>query len=111
MQNTSINLQDINIDIEIHACVDKLKSIRLKNTHNVIVGNLNINSLRYKFDQLKLLIADKIDILVLTEAKLDETFPSSQFTIEGYSMPYRLYRDKNEGGVLIYIKENIGSKV
>ena len=75
------------------------------------MGNLNINSLRYKFDELSLLMVDNIDILVLTETKLDETFPSSQFNIEGYSVPYRLDRNKNGGGVLIYIKENIGSKI
>ena len=57
------------------------------------------------------MIIDNIDILVLTETKLDDTFPSSQFNIEGYSVPYRLDRDKNGGGVLIYIKENIGSKI
>ena len=85
--------------------------MRLKNLHNVIIGNLNINSLRFKFDQLKLLLIDNIDILVLTESKLDESFPSQQFNIEGYLKPFRLDRNSKGGGVLIYIKENIGSRI
>ena len=37
--------------------------------------------------------------------KLDETFPTSQFIIEGFIRPFRLDRNKNGGGLLVYIKE------
>ena len=41
----------------------------------LIIGNLNINSISNKFDQLKLFLQGKVDILV-TETKLDsQTFP------------------------------------
>jgi len=45
-----------------------MRNVRLKNAKNVIIENLNKNSLPFKHDQLKLLIKDNIDILVLTEA-------------------------------------------
>ena len=61
-----------------------LKSIRIKNLKNVIVGQLNINSLRYKFHDLVELIHGNIDIMVLTETKLDGTFPVKQFLMPGY---------------------------
>ena len=51
------------------------------------------------------------DILILTEAKIDDTFPISQFHIDGYSMSYRLDRNRNAGGVLIYAIEDIPGKV
>ena len=41
-----------------------LKGIRIKNLKNVIVGQLNINSLRYKFHDLVELIHGNIDIMV-----------------------------------------------
>ena len=63
----------------------KLDKIRTKNFDRLIFGNLNINSSSSKFDQLKLLIQGKIDILIITETKLDDSFPTEQFTISGYS--------------------------
>ena len=47
----------------------ELNKLRLVNVNNIIVGDLNINSLPGKFDRSKLLITYKIDILVLTEKK------------------------------------------
>ena len=48
--------------------------------------------LQYKFDMLTDLIRANIDILFISETKIDETFPSSQFSILGFSTPYRLDR-------------------
>ena len=53
-----------------------------------------INSLRNKFDQLKILVHDKIDMLVVTDRKLDDTFPDSQFHIPGYKVLFRKDRNK-----------------
>ena len=39
-------------------------NIRIKNTDRLIFGNININSISSKFDQLKL-VQDKIGLLVL----------------------------------------------
>ena len=87
-----------------------LKDIRIKNVNRLIIGNLNINSIPNKFDQLKAVIPGYIDILVLVETKVDVSFPESQFKIEGYSIPYRLDRNRNGGGVMIYVREDIPSK-
>ena len=71
--------------------------------NRLIIGNLNINSISNKFNQLKLFVQGKVDIMIITETKLDSTFPTSQFVIDGYSEPYRFDRNRNGGGVLIYI--------
>ena len=84
-------------------------NLRVKNMNRLLIGNLNTNSISNKFDQLKLLVRSKVDILVITETKLDSTFPTSQFLI-GYSEPYHFDRNRNEGGVLIYVREDIPSK-
>ena len=41
---------------------DALTEIRIKNPKQLIIAHLNINSLRNKFDQLKILVQDKTDI-------------------------------------------------
>ena len=87
-----------------------LKQIRLKNIDNVIVATLNINSIRNKFDQLKLLILGNIDILVVIETKLDETFETANFILDGFSEPFRRDRDSHGGGILIYVRNDIPSK-
>ena len=87
-----------------------LSNLRVKNMNRLLIGNLNISSIPNKFDQLKLLVRGKVDSLVITETKLDSTFPTSQFLIEGYSEPYRFDRNRNGGGVLIYVREDIPSK-
>ena len=78
--------------------------------NRLLTGNLNINSISNKFDQLKLFVRGKIEILVITETKLDSTFCNSQFLIEGYSKPYRFDRNRNGGGVLTYVREHIPNK-
>ena len=45
------------------------------------MGNLNINSLTDKFDLLKETVLEYIDIVVITETKLDDTFPNAQFLV------------------------------
>ena len=52
-----------------------------------------------------------LDIMLLSETKLNNTFPEGQFFIKGYSRPYRLDRTANGGGLILYIREHIPSKI
>ena len=54
-----------------------------------IIGQININCISSKFDQLKELVLKHADILVVCKTKLDETLPNSQFHINDF-FPYRL---------------------
>ena len=94
-----------------HHIFISLKSIRIKNLNNVIVGQLNINSLRNKFQALTGIIHGNIDILIITETKLDHTFPKNQFRIPGYRLPYRKDRDGHGGGVMVFIRVDIPSDI
>ena len=88
-----------------------LNELRQKNINKLVISHLNINSLSNKFDQLKLIIKNEVDILVITETKLDSSFPDSQFKIDGFRQPYRLDRNKHGGGVMILVNEDIPSKL
>ena len=42
------------------------------------------------------------DVIIVTETKLDDLFLKSQFCIDGFSIPYRLDRNRNGAGLMIY---------
>ena len=52
-----------------------------------------------------------IDLLVVAETKLDYTFRTSQFLNEGFVQPFRLDQNRNGGGAMIYICDDIPSKL
>ena len=83
-----------------------LKTVRIKNPNRLIIAQLNINSIRNKFDSLQNIIKGYIDILVITESKIDSSFPVNQFEIGGYSH-FRLDKSATSGGVIIYVREDI----
>ena len=68
----------------------QLDNLRRDNLNKIIFAHLNINSIRNKFDQLADPIKEKIDVLMISESKIDDYFPDSQFFLDGYSTPYRL---------------------
>ena len=68
---------------------------------------MNINSIRNKLEDLKFLVAENVDILVISETKLDESFPTSQFSINGFKKPFRYDRNANGGGILVYIRDKV----
>ena len=52
-----------------------LKAIRIGNINKLIIGQLNINSQRNKFYCLVHQITGNVDILMVSQTKLDNTFP------------------------------------
>ena len=76
--------------------LSEIRNLRLRNINKVIVGNININSLPNKCEQLKELVMKYIDVLVITETKLDNSFPTLQFLVKGFAEPFRLDRNKME---------------
>ena len=79
--------------------------------NRIIITHLNINSIRNKFEILKEVVANKIDILLISETKLDDTFPLNKFILEGFTPPYRLDRTMHGGGLMLFVREDIPSKL
>ena len=94
-----------------HITKADLKSLRIRNLNKIVVGHLNINSIRNKFDFLAHQVKGNIDILMISETKLDESFPPSQFFLDGYSVPFRFDRNGNDGGILLYIRDDLPSNL
>ena len=52
-----------------------LRNLRFENPNRIIIGQLNINPIRNKFETLTSLITNEINVLLLSETKSDEMFP------------------------------------
>ena len=55
------------------------------------------------------MLTEVLDILMISETKLDDSFPEAQFYIEGFRTPFRLDRNKHGGGILLYVRNNINA--
>ena len=88
-----------------------LTNIKLKNRNRSIIGQLNINSIRNKLNFLCSGINPSFDLLLVSETKLDDSFPTVQFLMNGLCKPYRLDRCSNGGGLLLNIRKDIPSRL
>ena len=86
-----------------------LKSLRSNHPQKIIIGHIIINSIRYKFDILKPMLTEVLDISITFETKLDDSFPEAQSYIEGFRKPFTLDRNKHGGGILLYVRNKINA--
>ena len=81
----TINFCKGNIESEDKYCNESLKELRQKNLNRPIIAQLNTNSIRNEFQFLKKGVCANLDILRISETKLDDLFPSAQFLLDGFS--------------------------
>ena len=77
------------------------KEIKIQSPDKLILGHLNINLVRNKFEALTYIIDNSIDLILISETKLDDSFPIAQFQMNGFSVPNRYGRNGNSGGLLL----------
>ena len=87
------------------------KSIKAKHPKHLFFGHLNVNSIKFysttfrnKFASIQELIKRTFYIFLISETKIDDSFPNAQFKIEGY-ISFRKYRDAFGGEILFYVNE------
>ena len=81
-----------------------LRLNRSKYSKNIIFSYLNINSIRNKFDSVRAAIVNYVDIFIAAETKINESFPTAQFAIDGFHKPLRLDATNKSGGLLVYVR-------
>ena len=80
---------------------------RLDNPRNCVIGHLNVNSIRNKFDAVECVLNEGLlDIFAISESKLDDSFPLSQFSVTDFSI-HRRGRNRYGGGIMFYVRSNI----
>ena len=48
---------------------------------------------------------------MVSETKLYGSFPEAQFLIEGFHSPFRFDRNSNCGGIMLYVRQDIPTKL
>ena len=71
---------------------------------------MNINSVRNKLKDLELFLGGVVDVLTLSETKLDVSFPCQQFLMDGYKKPFRLDITSKSGGLLVYVRSTLPAR-
>ena len=66
-------------------CKSSLKTIRDDSLNKLIFAHLNINSIRNKFEELISQVKRTVDALMISETKIDDSFPIANFLIGGFS--------------------------
>ena len=79
--------------------VKLLKSLRSNNLNKLVFDHLNINSIRNKFEFLVELFKGNIDVLTISENKINDSFPIGNFVIDGYRTPSRLDINTDGNGI------------
>ena len=91
--------------------VKDLVHFRKCNQNKLVIAHININSLRNKFELLTQKTKGNVDILLISETKIDESFPDSQFKIDGFSNPHRVDCNEKEDGIMLLFREDLPVKV
>ena len=101
-----MNDSDLRVTSSLATDLQVLHHERLKHNKNPMIGYLNINSLRNTLTDLKVILKYlSLDYLILSETKLDESFPNAQFTLDGYEIRARRDRNKFGGGLIEYVRK------
>ena len=94
IKDAQVSLKIMNLGItghkEKHIEKDKgfgeiLNNVRVKNINRPIIGQVNINSIKNNFHFLESEASKHLDILLIPETKIDESFPSAKFYLDGFS--------------------------
>ena len=106
-----ISLRDVYRNNREISDLQILRKLRLKYPRNPLIGYLNINSLRNKIIDVRELIGRlQLDYFVISETKLDSSFPSAQFHVVDYEIRNRRDRNKSGGRLIEFVKKGIITK-
>ena len=72
-----------------------------------MLGHLNV--IRIKFESIVDVIQGTFDIFVLSETKIDESFPDKQFCLNNFRI-FRKDRNRYGRGITFYVNENLQCK-
>ena len=64
--------------------VSSLHRVNIENPSRMTFGQININLIRNKFNLVINITKNQLDIFVISETKIDNSFTISQFTMTGY---------------------------
>ena len=91
-----------------------LKTLRCNKqaySNKLIFAHVIINFIRNKFEFLSAQVKGNMDVLMVSETKIGNSFPVGNFSIDGSRTSDWLDRDSNSGGIMQYVREDISSNL
>ena len=73
---TTKYLPDDSLEVKVTISFPFLKKIRSKHPKNLFFGQLNVNSMRNKFESVQEIIQNTFEVFVICETKIDSSFPN-----------------------------------
>ena len=86
----------------------ELVTNRKNYSNKLIFAHLNVNGIRNKKSEVESVL-ENIDILGLTETKIDDSFPDCQFQVPHYDL-HRIDRNSFGGGLMFYVNSKIPNR-
>ena len=77
------------------------------NINEVILSKLKLNCLWNKFGPAQYRNDRNVDVLLISETKIDSSFTSTHIQFECYETTCRLGKNSNGAGIQLYIRVNI----
>ena len=81
------------------------------NLNKLVSIHLNISPIRNKFGLFPEQVRGNVDVLMVSETEIDDSFPIGNFLIHRFSPQYRIDRDSKVDGIMLYIREDIPSNL
>ena len=106
-------MHDVSNEVEVttdYNYINILKTEKNKHKNRCLLSYLNINSYRNKHFHLNDVFSEKlIDVLIIAETKLTDSYCSSEFVKPGYRMFRRDRSDSKHpsGGLICYVNNEI----
>lgn len=90
---------------EIWADFDEITK---NHSFNFKIAHINANSIGgFKFYEIKTwLVSGRLDLLVISESKIDDSFPDSMFHVEGFRL-CRSDRKAGGGGLMVNVRSDV----
>ena len=68
-----------------HVCEVQIQNLNFLeiNCSRIIIAQINISFIRNKFEDVVNVVRSNVDIPMISEIKIDDSFPTTQFLIEG----------------------------
>ena len=92
---------------DIYNLSPEVFDFRRRYISNFVFTHVNINSFRHKYPFIRdMLNKQSVDLLAISESKLDNSFTDSQFQVADYAI-YRQDLTSSSGGLLVYVRADL----
>ena len=84
--------------------------MKIQIPYKLMIAHLNVNFISNNSDSISFMTKNNVVILLISETKLDVSFPSAQINILALNISYLCDRDSSGGELFSYFRDDIPTK-